>query len=478
MKKLWRRISFLGVRSEERNLYNRTLILGNQLNVIMLISVTLVFILLMIINWIQQTSWGIGSQRILMMMILNVINLVLASRNHAWLSKISLIFILPTVFFIIPTMLGFVEEESFAYYPYIIITFSSIPQILLVPVRERVLYYFSFTYFGLLLLFIEPFLKAYMPREFEIVPIIENFYLMHKVTQVIGFIFLHIAIYQLRRINIRFQEEITHKNKALTKQNIELNNTLRSLDEAQKKLYQSERMTSLGTLTAGMAHEINNPLNYISGGLAMIEEVKPGHNLDKKSELHDDFTNGIQIIRKGFEKAKKIVDALMTFTGNENPKPQWVDLHELIDNTIFFMRHKFPEELKVRKNYRFLGPVLAYKDKLQQVLLSIVDNAVAAINSMGERKNEYIDIETYRDNSDSQDYLVVKITNTGPEIPENDLPHIFDPFFTTKETGIGTGLGLTIAYAFINDHNGVLSAENTGSGVCFRIRFPVLESEV
>ena len=477
MKKYWHRISFLGVKSDEKNLYNRTLILGNQLNVIMLISLSFVFIFLMILNLTHHTHWGIGSQRILCMMGLNVINLFFASRNYASLSKVSLIFIIPTFFFIIPTLLGFVEEESFAYYPYVIIVYSSIPQILLVPVKERVLYYFSLAYFMLLLLFIEPFLEAFMPEKFEIVSIIDKFYLMHKVVQVVCFAFLHLSIYQLRKINIGFEEEITQKNKALVIQNIELNKTLQSLDEAQKILYQSERMTSLATLTAGMAHEMNNPLNYISGGLDMIEEAQNDSKKTGKPNITGDFAKGLQIIRNGYKKAKKIVDALMTFTGNEIPKPEWIDLKELIDNIILFMKPKFPAELKVNTNYRFLSPLQAYKDKLQQVLLSILDNAVAAIKSKQGKDNEFIEIETYRESSDLKEYLVIEITNTGPEIPEKDLPYIFDPFFTTKEAGLGTGLGLTIAYAFINDHNGVLTVENTSSGVRFRIRFPVLKSE-
>ena len=475
MKKYWHRISFLGVKSDEKNLYNRTLILGNQLNVIMLISLSFVFIFLMALNLVHHTSWGIGSQRILLMMALNILNLFLASRNYAGLSKICLIFILPVVLFIIPTLLGFVEEESFVYYPYVIITLSLIPQIILVPVRERVLFHFALFYYLLLLLLIEPLLKVFMPGNFEIVSIMDKFYLTDKVVQIVCFAFLHLSIYQLRRINIRFEEEITQKNLKLIEQNIELNKTLQSLDEVQKILYQSERMTSLATLTAGMAHEMNNPLNYISGGLDIIEEVQKERKKEGEPKLEGDFAKGIQIIRNGFERAKKIVDALMTFTGNENPKPEWIDLKELIDNIILFIKYKFPSKLRVRTNYRFLSPLQAYKDKLQQVLLSILDNAVAAINSKQENKDEYIDIETYRENSDSEEFLVIDITNTGPEIPEKDLPYIFDPFFTTKEAGLGTGLGLTIAYAFINDHNGVLSAENTPSGVRFRIRFPVLE---
>ncbi len=168
----------------------------------------------------------------------------------------------------------------------------------------------------------------------------------------------------------------------------------------------------------------------------------------------------------------------MTFTGNDHPRLELVDLHELIDNTILFMRRRFPEQLTVRKNYRFLVPVLAYRDKLQQVLLSIVDNAVAAINSKAEKYDEYIDIETFSDILEEKEHVVIELTNTGPEIPVKDLSQIFDPFFTTKETGIETGLGLTIAYAFINDHKGLLTVENTGLGVRFRIRFPVIVHDV
>ncbi len=305
MKELWHRISFLGVGSAERNLYNRTLILTNQLNVIILISLLAVFIFLMMMNLIHHTQWGIGSQRILIMMVLNIINLILASRNYTWLSKISLIFVPPAIFFIFPTLVGFVEEESFAYYPYVIIAFSAVPQILLAPVRERILYIIAFTYFTMLLIFMEPFLKAFMPRQFAIVPIIESFYLVHKVAQVVVFIFLHLAIYQLRIINLRFEREITSKNETLLDQNIELNNTLRNLDEAQKLLYQSERMTSLGTLTAGMAHEMYKPLNYIAGGLQIAEEAIPEVNRQFKSKAGDDLKQGIHIIKKGYEKAKK-----------------------------------------------------------------------------------------------------------------------------------------------------------------------------
>lgn len=478
MKKLWHRISFLGVGSEERDLYNRTLILGNQLNVIMMLSLLSMFHFLMILNMIHGTKWGMGSQRILMMIGLNIFNLFLASRKYNLLSKLSLIFLLPSVFFIFPTLTGFVEEESFVYYPYIIIIFSSLPQILLIPVRERVIYYFAIFYYCLLLLFIEPFLMAFMPDNYEVVNIIRNFFLIHKVTQLVGLIFLHLAIFQLRKINFRFEEEITLKNKALIEKNIELNSTLHSLDEAQKILYETERMTSLGTLTAGMAHEMNNPLNYISGGLEIVEDVSENINQNCVPEIRNDFTNGIQIIRKGFEKAKRIVDAFLTFTGSENPYPGKVEVHKLIDNTVLFIRHKFPKILKVRKNYQFKGSVMAYRDKLQQVFLSILDNAVAAVKTMDHKKDEYIDIGIFKDIYDTQEYLVIEISNTGPEIPVQDLPYIFDPFYTTKEVGKGTGLGLTIAYSFVNDHNGVLMAENTGTGVCFRIRFPLIEAKI
>ena len=319
----------------------------------------------------------------------------------------------------------------------------------------------------------EPFLEAFMPEKFEIVSIIKNFYLMNKIVQVAVFIFLHLAIFQLRNINIRFEAEITEKNNALIIQNIELNNTLRDLDEAQKLLYQSERMTSLGTLTAGMAHEMNNPLNYIAGGLEMVEEVRPKIVKVLRPTEAEDYNNAIQIIKKGFEKAKKIVDAFISFTAKKNPDMELVEIDKLIDNTILFMRYKFPKELNVRKKYLIPFPVMGYKDKLQQVFHSILDNAVAAILSKKEYGNEYIDIETHLDKSDKQESVIINISNTGPEISGDNMQQIFDPFFTTKETGTGTGLGLSLAYSYVSAHKGTLTAENTGTGVRFRIRFPL-----
>jgi signal transduction histidine kinase len=232
----------------------------------------------------------------------------------------------------------------------------------------------------------------------------------------------------------------------------------------------------MGTLTAGMAHEMNNPLNYIAGGLEIVEEVKPEVLKDLEPNAATDYKNGIQIIRKGFEKAKKIVDTFLTFTTKENPEKELVNLNHLIDNTLLFMRYKFPEELNIRKKYRLPGPILGYRDKLQQIFHSILDNAVTAINNNQKISDEYIDIETYMDTSSNPEMVIVDISNTGPEISKEDLSQIFDPFFTTKEPGMGTGLGLSIAYTYIKEHKGTINAENTGSGVRFRIRFPLLIS--
>ncbi len=137
MRKLWNKISYLGIQEINTGLDRRTMILSNQLNFILLITMFWGLILLSILHLIEKEPYGIGDLRVLLLIIFNSINLGLSYFKFTKLSKISLIFVSPLVLLIFPTLIGFVEEESFAYYPFLLIALSILPQLLFLPVKEK-----------------------------------------------------------------------------------------------------------------------------------------------------------------------------------------------------------------------------------------------------------------------------------------------------------------------------------------------------
>ena len=246
---------------------------------------------------------------------------------------------------------------------------------------------------------------------------------------------------------------------------LKLEETLETLKSTQQQLVHSEKMASLGTLTSGIAHEINNPLNAISGGMYMLENLT-----DKKS-----MESARSMIREGFDKTHKIVKALMTFSGSDKEKPVKSDLHEIIDNTLLFIRSRLGEHIRIIADYRLKRTVPIFPDRLHQVLLYVFDNAIYAIQQKEQMKDEFIRISTWevKARTAAETKAVIEICNSGPGIPDQDISNVFDPFFTTKDPGEGTGLGLSISYSLIQDHNGEIEVHNVPDGVCFVITLPV-----
>jgi signal transduction histidine kinase len=287
--------------------------------------------------------------------------------------------------------------------------------------------------------------------------------------QIIVFIIAIADRYLLMQQNftVLLQERVVERT-------MKLEETLDRLKSTQQQLVQSEKMASLGTLTSGIAHEINNPLNAISGGMYILEE-----NSEKKGEEgyftgRKSMESASAMIREGFEKVHTIVKALMTFSRSDEEKPVKSDLHEIIENTILFIRSRIAEDIRIERDYRLKGTVPVFQDKLHQVFLSILDNALHAIQQKEQRKNEFIRISTWevKGRTAGEGRAVIEICNSGPAIPDQHIANVFDPFFTTKDPGEGTGLGLSISYSLIQDHQGEIEVHNVPDGVCFVIKLP------
>jgi len=252
----------------------------------------------------------------------------------------------------------------------------------------------------------------------------------------------------------------------------ELDNALKQLKSAQQQLVQSEKMASLGTLTAGVSHEINNPLNYISGGLFLLDEhsEKKGDHVITEANYMD---SALSMIREGYEKVHRIVTSLLSFSGRGESRINIVDINEIIDNTLLILKPRITGNIELIREYGLDKPASVYQDKMHQIFLNILDNAIFALDRSGIQKGtKQIRITTRREERKNAEFAVIEIFNNGGSIPEEHLDRIFDPFFTTREPGEGVGLGLSITYTLVSEHKGNIKAINVGEGVSFVIELP------
>jgi signal transduction histidine kinase len=251
--------------------------------------------------------------------------------------------------------------------------------------------------------------------------------------------------------------------KAIYETNETLQKTISDLSKTQRKLIQSEKMAALGTMTAGVAHEINNPLNYANGGREIIERIDTSKLKESDKELFDD---GTKMIHSGISRIDKIIKSLLTYSHKGDLKPIPVEANLLLTEAIELLNPKL-KEIDLVLNLNCNKTINVHPDRIQQVFINIIDNAIFETQHSNRNK---IEIET----NCSSDKLQISIFNEGNPIPEESFSKLFDPFYTTKEPGKGTGLGLSIAYNIISDYNGTIEVKNLKRGVKFSIELPVI----
>jgi len=270
---------------------------------------------------------------------------------------------------------------------------------------------------------------------------------------------LEAAIEELKAIN----EELHTKNTIINDQNFELTTTMEDLREAQTKLIQAEKMASLGVLTAGLAHEINNPLNFITGGYYGLNEY-----FQETGQLENEDVNLLlNSIKTGADRAVNIVKGLTQFSRSDALQREYFELTQVVDNTLIILYNQYKNHIEIVKKYpdeRLM--VYGSLGQLHQVFMNVLLNAIQAI-----KDNGLITIEMVRD----QRSVIASITDNGHGIAKEHLYKITDPFFTTKEPGEGTGLGLSIAYSVVNEHNGSISFDSEpGKGTTVKVQLPLV----
>jgi two-component system NtrC family sensor kinase len=291
------------------------------------------------------------------------------------------------------------------------------------------------------------------------------------------------------------QEELKTINEVLEDQKEELQRTLENLKQAQTQLVQSEKMASIGQLVAGIAHEINNPVTFISAGVDSLntnledirkvldayhritvsnveEKLKEIEKLKEKVEykeaLHE-TQKLIESIKTGTERTTEIIKGLRTFSRLDEDVLKIARIHEGLDSTLILLRNKYKDRIEIQKNYGNIPDIECYPGQLNQVFMNILSNAIDAIEIKGT-----IIITTSKANGKIQ----ISIKDNGKGIPEKIRTKIFEPFFTTKEVGHGTGLGLSISHGIIEKHKGTIKViSEVGKGSEFIITLPVKQGK-
>ncbi|MGC1390925.1 MAG: AAA family ATPase [Bacteroidales bacterium] len=286
--------------------------------------------------------------------------------------------------------------------------------------------------------------------------------------------------------------EISQKNEQLSIQKEELRMTLENLKHSQFQLLQSEKMASLGQLVAGIAHEINNPVNFISAGVeslndnleeislvmdsydkitplnveTKLKEIKELKERIEYKESKREIEKLIRSIKNGTKRTTEIVKGLRTFSRLDEDTLNMADIHEGLDSTLILLHNKYKNRIDIVKNYGEIPLIECYPGQLNQVFMNILSNAVDAITDKGT-----ITIST----SITNGVVHISIKDTGRGIPENLKEKIFEPFYTTKEVGRGTGLGLSISHGIMVKHKGTIDFKSEqGKGSEFIISLPMV----
>lgn len=311
----------------------------------------------------------------------------------------------------------------------------------------------------------------------------------------------------VRNQNVMLEKKVAERTEELQSTNSHLKEALQDLRDTQVQLVEAEKMASLGQLTAGIAHEINNPINFVKsnikplqldikdlvdvidayeklhgtatdqipGQLQAIEKLKKEVDLDYVRSEIGDLMKGIQ---DGAERTAEIVLGLRNFSRLDESDIKRVNIHEGIESTLVLLKNQLTENIRVEKHFEADGNIECLPGKLNQVFMNILGNSIQAIKGKVQKSGiDYLSIST----KDIGNQVEIRIKDSGIGMNDDVKHKIFDPFFTTKDVGEGTGLGLSIVYKIIQRHGGkieVVSSEGNGAEFIITLYHTLPESAI
>ena len=315
------------------------------------------------------------------------------------------------------------------------------------------------------------------------------------------------AATSLKQTNEELETRVQERTTELVQTNHELNSTLQQLKKAQIQLVQQEKMSGLGQLVAGIAHEINNPINFIHGNIGYIQDYvkdllglvhhyqkyypEPVSEIQAETQridlnfLETDLLKILASIKTGSSRIHEIVQSLRIFARLDEAELKFVDIHHGLDSALTILNHRLkahPDRAGIQlvKDYADLPPIECYAGLLNQVFINILANAIDALEPLSKQRwtedfkpdASQITIRTaLLDNARVQ----IAISDNGAGIPLELQERIFEPFFTTKSVGQGTGMGMSISYQIVTErHNGRLKClSSPDEGTTFLIQIPI-----
>jgi len=272
-------------------------------------------------------------------------------------------------------------------------------------------------------------------------------------------------------LNIDLEREVRRRTEVLEQRNAELHDALEKLRRAQNDLIRSEKLASMGRLVAGIAHEINNPVNAVINTLAPLEEaiktMAAERDGDAAARGAGEAQEMLRVVQRGAARTKAIVQALHNYSRGDEQRPRELVVARSVDDTLDLLRHRL-RNVRVEKE---IDPELrlhGFPGQIDQVFMNLISNAAQALGTRDSGGT--IRIAARKQAEDVE----ITVADDGPGIPADVIPKIFDPFFTTKDVGEGSGLGLSIVHGIVDRHGGRIMVESqVGTGTTFRIVLPV-----
>lgn len=303
----------------------------------------------------------------------------------------------------------------------------------------------------------------------------------------------------IRELTFKLEQKVAARTAALL-------GAFESLQDTQIQLVQSEKMATLGQLIAGIAHEINNPLGFITNNLEFAQEgvqglmehlqlyqqeyPQPTETILDHSERIDleyvleDLPNLLDSIKIGSDRIQQLSVSLRKFSRKDKNKPVESDLHDGLESTLLILKHRLKSSanrgaIEIIKEYQELPQILCYPEQLNQVFMNLLANSIDALDERCEKNGDSSSEESYTITIETEfisdrSEIQIRVTDNGLGIPEDIQSQIFDYQFTTKPAGKGTGLGLAIAHQIIQHHDGILKCHSIPQqGTTFTIALPI-----
>jgi signal transduction histidine kinase len=465
MQKLWNYISNLGTAFEDNQLNRRIIVISNQLNYVMFLTMLLLLLTTVVTLILTNDFMSFGTLRVAVLLLVSFLNLVFSRYGYVQISRFSLIFLPPIVFLLGPTLIGYVEQESYTYYPFVLICVSIIPQLLIYPKKEKHLWWFSMTYYLLLVIFIDKVMVRFASTSFPIVDIINSFYPFYKIAQIGLFIFINASIYYLRLLNFRFEEELKKKNITLDNQNSELKAIQEEIERQKDELVRKE-INTWQKLVKIISHEILNsaiPITNLAGMTAQMLEDDSGALLKPEKigkESVEDIHHGLKVIETRTQGLVNFVTATKSLTDIPKPNIRKILIRDLFERIAVLYKPKFTES-GVKFETKIIPTDLTLEADMELIELVIINLIKNALEAMKETSDPSLSLIA---SLNETEHIQISVSDNGEGISREVIERIFLPFYSTRVSN--SGIGLSLSQQIMMLHNGrleVTSEHNKGA---------------